>query len=35
MGVVRMLGVVNRCCCKEVYIFPHNITYLYIILHLY
>ena len=22
-------GVVSGCCCKEVYIFPHNITYLY------
>ena len=23
------MGVVNVCCCKEVYIFPHNITYPY------
>ena len=23
------LGVVNGCCCKEVYRYPHNITYPY------
>ena len=23
------IGVVSGCCCKEVYRFPHNITYPY------
>ena len=30
--LLQCIGVVNGCCCKEVYRFPHNITYL---LHLY
>ena len=30
MGVVTMYRVVSGCCCcKEVYSFPHNITYPY------
>ena len=36
MGVVirrwvwlECIGVVSGCCCKEVYRFPHNITYPY------
>ena len=31
---LECIGAVSRCCCKEVYRFPHNITYPYI-LHLY
>ena len=26
---LECIGVVSRCCCKEVYRFPHNITYPY------
>ena len=26
---LECMGVVSGCCCKEVYKFPHNITYLY------
>ena len=29
MGVVECMGVVSGCCYKEVYRFPHNITYPY------
>ena len=31
---LEWLGVVSGWCCREVYRFPHNITYPYI-LHLY
>ena len=24
---LECIGVVSGCCCKEVYRFPHNITY--------
>ena len=24
---LECIGVASRCCCKEVYRFPHNITY--------
>ena len=26
---LECIGVVSGCCCKEVYRFPHNITYPY------
>ena len=26
---LECIGVVSECCCKEVYRFPHNITYPY------
>ena len=26
---LECISVVSGCCCKEVYRFPHNITYLY------
>ena len=26
---LECIGVGKGCCCKEVYRFPHNITYLY------
>ena len=26
---LQCIGVVSWCCCKEVYRFPHNITYPY------
>ena len=27
--LLQCIGVVSGCCCKEVYRFPHNITYPY------
>ena len=32
---LECIGVVSGCCCKEVYRFPHNITYPYICISLY
>ena len=29
---LECIGVASRCCCKEVYRFPHNITYPYLLL---
>ena len=26
---LECIGVVSGCCCREVYRYPHNITYLY------
>ena len=31
---LQCIGVASRCCCKEVYRYPHN-NYLFSLLHLY